>query len=102
MKRRRYVPYLLSKDDVVIDIGLNDGTLLGNFKDGGHRVLGIEPTNAGKIARKKGITTDIAFFNKDYALLFSWHIADELIPKLKARGFSGKFIVPLPEPHVVG
>ncbi|MFO0818447.1 MAG: class I SAM-dependent methyltransferase [Pirellulales bacterium] len=37
----------------------------------------------------------------DYALLLSWHIADELIPKLRARGYRGKFIVPLPEPRVV-
>ena len=37
----------------------------------------------------------------EYALLLSWHIADELMPKLKARGFRGKFIVPLPEPQVV-
>jgi len=36
-----------------------------------------------------------------YALLLSWHIADELIPKLAARGFRGGFIVPLPEPRVV-
>lgn len=37
----------------------------------------------------------------DYALLFSWHIADELIPKLREKGFKGGFIVPLPEPRVV-
>ena len=37
----------------------------------------------------------------EYALLFSWHIADELIPKLKELGYKGKFIVPLPEPHIV-
>jgi len=37
----------------------------------------------------------------EYALLLSWHIADELIPKLSARGFRGGYIVPLPEPHVV-
>ena len=37
----------------------------------------------------------------EYALLFSWHIADELIPKLRARGFQGRFIVPLPEVRVV-
>jgi hypothetical protein len=36
------------------------------------------------------------------ALLFSWHIADELMPKLRARGFRGRFIVPLPEPRIVG
>jgi len=36
-----------------------------------------------------------------FALLLSWHIADELIPKLTARGFAGGYIVPLPEPSVV-
>jgi hypothetical protein len=36
----------------------------------------------------------------EYALLLSWHIADELIPKLAARGFRGKFIIPLPSPRV--
>jgi hypothetical protein len=38
----------------------------------------------------------------EYALLLSWHIADELMPKLLSRGFRGKFIIPLPTPHVVG
>jgi hypothetical protein len=37
----------------------------------------------------------------EYALLFSWHIASELIPKIRAKGFKGDFIVPLPEPRVV-
>jgi hypothetical protein len=37
----------------------------------------------------------------EFALLLSWHIADELIPKLRARGFKGQYIVPLPEPRVV-
>ena len=36
----------------------------------------------------------------DYALLLSWHIADELIPKLKQKGFKGKFIIPLPSPRI--
>jgi hypothetical protein len=35
------------------------------------------------------------------ALLLSWHIADELMPKLAARGFQGRYIVPLPEPRIV-
>jgi hypothetical protein len=37
----------------------------------------------------------------EYALLLSWHIADELIPKLRDRGFKGGYIVPLPEPRVL-
>lgn len=36
----------------------------------------------------------------DYALLLSWHIAEELMPKLKAKGFKGKFIIPLPKPRI--
>jgi hypothetical protein len=30
----------------------------------------------------------------DYAIIFSWHIADELIPKLRAKGYKGEFILP--------
>lgn len=59
--------YPIRPEDLVVDIGSNDGTLLGNFHEGGHRVLGIEPTNAGKIAQKKGVTTMISFFTKDAA-----------------------------------
>lgn len=37
----------------------------------------------------------------DYALLLSWHIADELAANLRKRGFKGEFIVPLPEPRII-
>lgn len=36
-----------------------------------------------------------------YALLLSWHIAQELMPKLKGKGFKGKFIIPLPKPRII-
>jgi len=32
----------------------------------------------------------------DYTIIFSWHIADELAPKLKAEGFRGQLIAPSP------
>ena len=38
----------------------------------------------------------------DYALLLSWHISDELQNNLRKKGFKGKFLLPLPEPHIVG
>ena len=37
----------------------------------------------------------------EYALILSWHIANELAPKLRQKGFKGKFIVPLPSPRVL-
>ncbi len=37
----------------------------------------------------------------EYALLFAWHIADSLIPKLRAMGYNGRFVIPLPEPRVI-
>ena len=52
----------LGANDLVIDIGSNDGTLLSNFQNGGHRVLGIEPTEVGKIANRRGIPTLMRYF----------------------------------------
>jgi hypothetical protein len=37
----------------------------------------------------------------EYVLFFSWQIADEIIPKIKEKGYKGKFIVPLPTPRIV-
>ena len=55
--------YPIKREDLVADIGSNDGTLLGNFAENGHRVCGIEPTNAGNLANEGGIPTIISFFN---------------------------------------
>jgi hypothetical protein len=54
----------LRKEDLVIDIGSNDGNLLSNFK-GNHKVLGITPEDIGKIAIEKGIPTILDYFKKD-------------------------------------
>lgn len=37
----------------------------------------------------------------EYALLLSWHIAEELAVNLRKGGYKGKFITPLPEPRIL-
>lgn len=37
----------------------------------------------------------------EYALMLSWHISEELIPKLREKGFKGRFIIPLPKPRII-
>ena len=54
----------LSQEDLVVDIGSNDGNLLSNFKDH-HRVLGITPEEIGHIAIERGIPTIIDYFGED-------------------------------------
>jgi len=53
----------ISNNDLIIDIGSNDGNLLNNFKKK-HRVLGITPERIGKIAIKRGIDTLIRYFDR--------------------------------------
>jgi C-methyltransferase C-terminal domain/Methyltransferase domain/Putative zinc binding domain len=57
----------LTKDDLIVDIGSNDGTLISNFQKGGHRILGIEPTDVSKIANQRGIPTIQRYFGKEVA-----------------------------------
>ncbi len=54
----------LDKEDLIVDIGSNDGTLLSNFMSN-HRVQGITPEDIGNLAREKGIDTVTSYFNKD-------------------------------------
>lgn len=53
-----------SFDEIIIDIGSNDGTLLSFFKQEGFKVLGIDPAKEiSEIANKKGIETLNNFFD---------------------------------------
>jgi SAM-dependent methyltransferase len=58
----------LGPGDLVIEIGSNDGSLLGCFQRHGVRTLGIEPAaNIAAIARANGIETIDQFFNSSTA-----------------------------------
>lgn len=56
----------LKREDLIVDIGSNDGNLLSNFKEG-HKVLGVTPEEIGKIAIERGIPTIIDYFNQKVA-----------------------------------
>jgi len=53
--------FKLKNNDLVVDIGSNDGNLLEKFKN--CRVLGVTPEKIGLQAIKKGIPTIIDYFN---------------------------------------
>jgi hypothetical protein len=54
--------------DLVVEIGSNDGTLLGWFKALGIPFLGVEPaTNLANQCNERGLTTINAFFNTQTA-----------------------------------
>jgi SAM-dependent methyltransferase len=52
----------MKQNDLIVDIGSNDGNLLSNFQNK-HRVLGVTPELIGKIAIKRGIKTLIRYFD---------------------------------------
>ncbi len=62
--------YNLGKNDFIVDLGSNDGTLLNQFKKlGCKNLLGIEPTDTIKFQKKLKINSIQDFFNKKTANL---------------------------------
>lgn len=59
----------------------------------GHPKIGSTiPGTMIPVADEKALITDAP----PTALLLCWHVADSVVPKLRAAGYSGRFIVPLP------
>ena len=80
-------------------VGIDDGILDAVVEvKGSHKIGRYIPGTIIPVVEE-----DLLFSSSqpDYALLLAWHIADELMPKLRELGFQGKFVVPLPEPRVV-
>ena len=58
----------LGSDDLVVDVGSNDGVLLKPLKAAGVQVLGIDPAeNVAEIARAEGIETVAEYFTPEVA-----------------------------------
>ncbi len=77
--------------------GLDDGILDCVLEiTGSHKIGKYIPGTLIPILEESKLFSD----QPEYALLFSWHIADELMPKLRQKGFKGKYIIPLPSPRI--
>ena len=80
-------------------VGLDDGILDCVLEiQGSYKVGKYIPGTLIPVLEESRLFED----QPEYALLLSWHIGAELMPKLVARGFRGKSILPLPSPHIVG
>ena len=78
-------------------VGLDDGILDCVLEiKGSYKIGKYIPGTKVPVVEEERLFAD----QPEYALLLSWHIADELIPKLTSRGFKGRYIIPLPEPRV--
>ena len=65
----------------------------------------VNPLKVGTVVPGVGIPVihEDAFFERqpDYALLLTWNMAADIIPKYRSRGYKGKFIIPVPQVEVV-
>lgn len=80
-------------------VGLDDGIIDYVLEiKGSHKIGKYVPGTLIPVVEESRLFVD----QPEYALLFSWHIVDELAPKLRQNGFKGRFITPLPEPRILG
>ena len=80
-------------------VGLDDGIVEYVCEvPGSHKIGRYMPGTLIPVVEESALYRE----QPEYALLLSWHIADELMPKLAANGYRGRFIVPLPEPRIIG
>lgn len=79
-------------------VGIDDGILDCVMEvKGSHKIGKYVPGTRIPVLEESKLFQD----KPEYALLLSWHIADELAGNLRRAGFKGQFISPLPKPRIL-
>lgn len=79
-------------------VGIDDGILDCVLEiTGSHKLNKYIPGTRIPVVDEKKLFED----QPEYALLLSWHIADEIAFNLRRGGYRGKFITPLPVPKFI-
>lgn len=79
-------------------VGLDDGILDAVMEvSSSHKLDKYIPGTRIPVLDERHLYND----QPEYALLLSWHIAEELANNIRKKGFKGKFISPLPNPTIL-
>ena len=79
-------------------VGIDDGILDCVLEvTGSHKLNKYVPGTRIPVVDEKKLFDD----QPEYALLLSWHIADEIALNLRRGGYEGEFITPLPIPQFI-
>jgi hypothetical protein len=83
---------------IVNYVGLDEGIIEYVCEIAGSLKIGkFMPGTQIPVVEESKLFTD----QPECAVIFSWHIADELAPKLKAKGYRGRLMTPLPLPRYI-
>ena len=78
--------------------GLDDGIIDCVMEvTGSHKLDKFMPGTRIPVLDEAKLYTD----QPEYVVFFSWHIAEELAPILRKKGYKGQFITPLPMPSIL-
>jgi hypothetical protein len=92
------VPAPSRANTIVNYVGLDEGIIEYVCEIAGSLKIGkFMPGTQIPVVEESKLFTD----QPECAVIFSWHIADELAPKLKAKGYRGRLMTPLPLPRYI-
>ena len=87
-----------AKGNTLLNYCKIDNTILEYLAEHGSLKVGkFSPGMHLKVVEESQVFED----QPEYALLLAWNLKNIIVPKLKEKGFKGKFVIPNPEPCIL-